>query len=115
MQQSWKDILDKYNALVEDLDERGRRRWAATEAMAIGYGGIAAVCAATGMSDRTVRSGIKELQEESPLSPGRQRRRGGGRKPLEVHQPDLTDAVERWLNQPNVEIPSRRCDGHARA
>ena len=33
-------IRKKYNALVEDLDERGRRRWAASEAEAIGYGGI---------------------------------------------------------------------------
>ena len=38
-----KGIRRKYNALVEDLDERGRRRWAATEAESIGYGGIVAV------------------------------------------------------------------------
>jgi hypothetical protein len=38
------DIIDglelKFNSLAGDLDERGRRRWAATEAMAmaLGYG-----------------------------------------------------------------------------
>lgn len=89
-----KGIREKYHALVDDLDERGRRRWAATEAIAIGRGGIAAVCKATGMSDRTVRTGIQELRNPITLSPSRQRRRGGGRKPLEAHQPDLLHAVE---------------------
>jgi hypothetical protein len=58
----------KYQALVEDLDERGRRRWAATEAIAIGRGGIIAVAAATGMSDRTVKNGIAEIRDSNPLS-----------------------------------------------
>ncbi|MEM8505630.1 MAG: hypothetical protein AAF716_21060 [Cyanobacteria bacterium P01_D01_bin.1] len=30
-------IREKYLALIHDLDKRGRRRWAATEAMAIGH------------------------------------------------------------------------------
>jgi transposase len=89
-----KGIEAKYNALVDDLDERGRRRWAATEAIALGRGGIAAVAAATGLSDRTVRNGIAELREPKQLSPGRQRRSGGGRKAAEHHRPDLAQAVE---------------------
>lgn len=97
-------IREKYYVLVDDLDERGRRRWAATEAMAIGRGGVAAVCAATRMSDRTVRTGIKEIQESVPLSPSRQRRRGAGRKSSEVHQPGLIDAVEALVE------PSERGD-----
>lgn len=47
-----------FNALVGDLNERGGRRWAATEAMALGRGGITAVAIATGLSDRTIRTGI---------------------------------------------------------
>lgn len=74
----------KFNALVGDLDERGKRRWAATEAMALGYGGITAVAMATGLSDRTIRTGIKELRSENPLASERQRRQGGGRKPLDM-------------------------------
>ena len=57
-------IRRKYNALVEDLDERGRRRWAATEAESIGYGEIAAVAETTGTSDRTVRSRINGIRED---------------------------------------------------
>ncbi len=87
----------KFNSLVGDLDERGRRRWAATEAMALGYGGITAVSLATGLSDRTIRNGIKELQSDDPLPSDRQRRIGGGRKPLEESQQDLIDAIDRLV------------------
>lgn len=90
-------VYRKWVALVDDLDERGRRRWAATEAMAIGRGGIAAVAQATGLSDRTVRNGIVEIQSSRELPAGCQRRTGGGRKPLEQTQTDLIDAVERLV------------------
>jgi hypothetical protein len=39
----------KFDDLAADLDERGRRRWAAAEARALGRGGITAVATATGM------------------------------------------------------------------
>ena len=81
-------IREKYTALIEDLDERGRRRWAATEAVSLGRGGIAAVVAATRMSDRTVRNGIRELREGRTIGPGRQRKPGAGRKALEEKQPE---------------------------
>lgn len=87
----------KFNALVGDLDERGKRRWAAAEAMALGRGGIAAVAMATGISDRTIRTGITELQSDNPLPSGRQRKPGGGRKPLEHHQHDLVDVIDRLV------------------
>jgi hypothetical protein len=87
----------KYLSLVNDRDERGRRRWAATEAMAIGHGGIVAVAAATGLSDRTVRNGIEELRSETPFVSIRQRRVGGGRKRLEHHDQTLQPAIERLI------------------
>ena len=92
-----KGLQVKYSALVEYLDERGRRRWAATEAMALGRGGIVAVATATGLSDRTVKNGIQEIKTAVAVSPGRQRRPGGGRKPLEDHQPNLVQAVEKLV------------------
>ena len=87
----------KFIALAGDLDERGRRRWAASEAIALGYGGITAVAQATGLSDRTIRNGIRELHCEDPLPSSRQRRAGGGRKALEHHQPDLLEAIDRLV------------------
>lgn len=90
-------IEAKFNVLAGDLDERGMRRWAASEAIALGYGGITAVAMATGLSDRTIRTGIRELQSDNPLTSGRQRRPGGGRKPLEHSQDDLIDAIDRLV------------------
>lgn len=87
-------IYAKWSALIEELDERGRRRWAATEAIAIGRGGVAAVTQATGLSDRTIRNGIAEVRAAATLRKGYQRAHGGGRKPLEFHQPDLVNAID---------------------
>ena len=87
-------IREKYVAFVEVLDERGRRRWAAAEARSLGRGGIAAVAQATGLSDRTIRSGIQELQDANPLPLNRQRRSGAGRPSRESQQPGLLDALE---------------------
>lgn len=87
-------IREKYIALAADLDERARRRWAAAEARSLGWGGVAAVAEATGISDRTIRKGIKELDDPNALSANRQRRPGGGRKNREDEQPELINALE---------------------
>ncbi len=44
-----------------------------------------------------VRTGIKELRSENPVSSGRQRKPGGGRKPLEHSQQDLVEAIDRLV------------------
>ena len=87
-------IREKYVALVGELDERARRWWAATEAVSLGRGGIAAVAQATGISDRTIRNGIRELREPRSLPPDRQRRPGAGRSTREAEQPGLMGALE---------------------
>lgn len=92
-----KTIEGKYTELLDDLDERGRRRWAAVEARALGRGGITAVALATGLSDRTIRTGLKELDDPVPLAGHRQRHSGGGRKPHAVTQPGLRDALDRLI------------------
>ena len=92
-----KTIRTKYLAILTDLDERGSRRWAASEAMAIGWGGASAVSGATGISRRTIQKGIAELSSSDPLPPGRQRRPGGGRKSRAVEQPKLIGALEKLV------------------
>src|SRR5580693_5725333 len=87
-------IRSKFVAIVADLDERGRRRWAAAEARSLGWGGIAAVAHATGISDRTIRTGLRELDDPNALAPGRQRRGGAGRRSREETQPSLRKALE---------------------
>jgi len=70
----------KYASLAPVLTERSRRLWAATEARALGHGGIAAVERATGISRSTIERGLRQLESDEPLSPDRTRRPGGGRK-----------------------------------
>jgi len=90
-------VRSKFNVLMDDLDERGRRRWAAVEARALGRGGIALVATAIGMSDRTIRTGLKELAATEPVPAYRQRRAGAGRKSYRVEQPGLLDALDRLI------------------
>jgi Rhodopirellula transposase DDE domain len=87
-------IRRKFLAIVADLDERGRRRWAAAEARSLGWGGICAVAHATGISDRTIRNGLRELDDPNALPPDRQRILGAGRRSREETQPGLIKALE---------------------
>ncbi len=89
----------RYEALNPVLDERGRRRFAAAEALSAGRGGIAAVSAATGIARSTIGYGLRELRGTAPDSAeGGVRRKGAGRKPLIQSDPtllrDLEDLVD---------------------
>ena len=90
----------RYEALDPILDERGRRRFAAAEALAAGRGGVTAVARITGVARSTIGRGLLELRGEAApaAAPDRIRRKGGGRKPVAVTDPtvvaDLKELVE---------------------
>lgn len=93
------EIREQFFRLRDSLDERGRREWAASEAMALGYGGITTVYEATGIVPSTIGKGIRELRtrEQSGDEPEDERRvraRGGGRKKKEAVQPELLVDLE---------------------
>ncbi len=80
-------IRQKYESLWPAMNERLRRRWAATEALSLGWGGVTTVAVATGLTRKTIHFGIRELEAEAadpslPLPPDRVRRAGAGRKPI---------------------------------
>jgi Rhodopirellula transposase DDE domain len=79
----------KHAALSSVLTERSRRLWAATEARAIGYGGIARVARATGIAESTIQRGLRELTSGATLDGTRTRRAGGGRKRATALDPTL--------------------------
>jgi transposase len=87
----------KYRTLQPVLDERARRLWAGTEALALGHGGIAAVARVTGLSRNTIKRGMQESCQESTLDTARIRRPGGGRKRKSVVDPTLIQALERLV------------------
>jgi hypothetical protein len=93
-------IRSKYARLRGVMDERVTRLWAAAEAEAAGYGGIAAVVAATGISKRRVLDGLRDLKalaKNPPTVPARAqriRRPGAGRPALTEGDPTLVTDLE---------------------
>jgi hypothetical protein len=66
---------------------------AASEALALSYGGVSAVHRASGLSRNAIARGIQEIRSKSRLESGHIRRRGAGRKPLTVKDPRLLAAL----------------------
>ena len=64
-------IKERFARVADSLDERTRRLVAASEALALGWGGISATSRATGLSRTASRRGIAELQGAPAALPGR--------------------------------------------
>jgi Rhodopirellula transposase DDE domain len=88
------DIRSRWQLAAPFLDERGRRVFAANEALALGFGGVTATALATGIARSTINRGIDELQSARGDIGRRVRRPGGGRKRAVDLQPGLPAALE---------------------
>lgn len=86
-------IRERWLIVRDELDERGRRMWAAAEARSHGRGGIAAVVRATGIWEATVRRGIAEVKSGERAPEGRVRRSGAGRPSIAERAPGLREAL----------------------
>ena len=99
-------LLRRKFALVwRMLDERTRRLMAATEALALPYGGVSRVHRACGLSRNVIAKGIREIQGRAVLEAGRVRRRGAGRKPITVRDPALVGALDRLIEPDTLGDP----------
>jgi hypothetical protein len=93
-------VRAKYERLRGVMDERVTRLWAAAEAEVLGYGGIAAVVEATGISKTRIRAGLRDLAELAANPPDiapraqRVRRPGAGRPTLVATDPTLLSDLE---------------------
>ena len=87
-------LAAKFDTILPHLDERQRRLLMAAEARSLGYGGIALVARAAGVSRVTVTAGVDELDGGAEPLGGRARRPGGGRKPLTGIDAGLLDALD---------------------
>ena len=68
----------RYEALGPVLDERGRRRFGAAEAVAAGRGGVSVVSRITGIARSTIGRGLAELRGEAEEFSGSDRIRRAG-------------------------------------
>ena len=91
-----KNIQNKYKSFLPYLNERTRRIWAAIEATTLGYGGVSAVAAATGLSRNTIAAGMRELQNNKgkAVVPVQIRQPGAGRKLVEEIDSTILEALE---------------------
>ncbi len=55
-------LREEYRILSSELNERGRRKWAALQAKYLGHGGKGVVHRATGLSYPTIRSGLRDIE-----------------------------------------------------
>jgi hypothetical protein len=92
-------IGERYRLLTAQgvLDERTRRLWAAAEARSAGYGGLAAVVRATGISESTVLRGLADLDSEERPAVGNVRRHPG-RTPILEREPGLEEDLDRLVD-----------------
>lgn len=89
-------LQQKFASLWPLLDERTRRLLAASEARALGHGGVSQVSRACGLSRKAIAKGLREITQGTP-PPGRVRRPGGGRKKITPHDPRLLAALDRLI------------------
>jgi hypothetical protein len=88
------EIHERYCQIKAHLTERTRRLWCASEAQALGYGGVSRVSNITGLSRKAITKGVAELESETPLSPDRIRKPGAGPKTLPQRQPGIKEKLE---------------------
>lgn len=98
------EIKTKFDKIKHSLNECSCRLWVASEAIAIGRGGIVTVFQATKVAKTTISRGIAELKTGNTITTGKIRKNGGGRKKLENMHTDLLSKIE------NLVAPETRGD-----
>ena len=105
--------IDKIQMMLPVLNEKQKRLYLASEALAIGRGGIAQVSRASGIARSVIAAGIKDIRTgdaevlsvDAPI-----RRNGAGRKPITETQPGIEEALDRLVGDDtfgNPENPLR--------
>ena len=95
-----KNYESKINTMMPLLNEKQKRIYLASEAMAIGRGGVTEVSRISGISRSVITAGIKDINDgnaeflsaDAPI-----RRKGAGRKPITETQPGITEALEKLV------------------
>jgi DDE family transposase len=95
-------LAAKFAGMRQVLNERQWRVYLGSEANALGYGGIAAVARAAGVSETTVAAGAAEIRDPEALAAlesARSRRPGAGRPRAEKKQPGLGQELDGLLEE----------------
>lgn len=87
-------VENKLKRILPYLNEKQQRILAATEAIALGYGGVSKVSKITGISRTTIHKGIDDLENKNYKLLERIRLSGGGRKSTHFQNHKLRDLIE---------------------
>jgi len=99
-------IRTRYAAIKDELDERGRRLFVASEKVAAGYGGTVAVSRATGVARSTIIRGARDLLTASTAPLG-VRRKGAGRPLSSQADPTLLEDLRGLVEPATLGDPMR--------
>jgi hypothetical protein len=99
-------IRYRWETVGSQLDERGRRLFAAGEVRTAGWGGLAVVSRITGLARSTINRGEDDL-DAAPLPKGQVRRAGGGRKAVAENDPELVPELKRLVEPATLGDPMR--------
>ena len=93
-----KQIKIKYAKIKLCFNEKNRRIWAASEAKALGRGGITLLSKATELSRNTIYQGLSDLEDKKFIKSKKQRRTGGGRKKITQKNPKILKILETFVD-----------------
>ena len=92
-------IQEDFSRISPFLDEKTTRLYVSNMALRLGRGGRLLVSNALGISRVRINNGIKELSGKLiPVSEGKIRRKGGGRKSIDIHQPEIKEEIENIIS-----------------
>ena len=94
-------LSKKIEQVLPILNESQKRLYLASEAQALGRGGITEISRMTGVSRVTITAGIKELESGVDVQFHKEmriRKEGAGRKPIEDTQPGIREALESLID-----------------
>lgn len=99
------EIEAQMQRYYQSLSEKDRRRYAAIEAVKLGYGGQRYIRRLFGCHHQTLALGMAELEDEAALAGDRIRQVGGGRKSAFETIAGLDEAFLRVLEQHTAGSP----------
>jgi hypothetical protein len=70
------DVEEKMQRFFGWLSEKDRRRYAAVEAAKLGHGGVEYIARLLSCDPKTIRQGLRELEEAEDAAAGRIRKKG---------------------------------------
>jgi hypothetical protein len=96
-----------FRKVLRTLNEAQRRWLVGRQALRHGRGGIQRMVETSGLSKPTILKGIRELRGKRKLiaEEGRVRKAGGGRKPVEMHDPEIARLLEQVMDESTVGDP----------